>query len=513
MADTSLEKERSVKGREAEVSTLHATTSRSQRSSVGGRGQGTRGSSSSSSRPRPEVELDLREHARVVMHQVERDLGTPLEWIAIDHHNTDNPHVHIVVRGIDQANKELRIDPDYVKSGFRQRSQEAATQVLGLRTERSLLSARERAVEKQQFTEIDRAILKRAGNDGIVRYDGPLPDSAARRQLRLVELQRLAVLAQMGFAVRIGERRWQVERNLETALREFQRASDVVKTRARHRELISDPRAELVRTEVRPGLVLTGKVVGTGLADEAADRRYVLLEGVDGRVHYVERPGDETSLRPGRIVTFAVTEEKGRGHVVLRVNVEDHGRLEEIQRKRAASTALDRETLRAVRNDDRLITFADPRTFLARWRVAVCERVTLLERAGLVVSAPERGEGAYELTSEGEQHLEALMKTLERQLPSLEEFAARRRRVIAQVDPEEGVQFRGRLVGYARDEAGREVAVVDVARDLIAMRTEGQAVREGAGVRVRAESVDGENQRRRTLVWRITAERELDHTR
>src|SRR5207247_11014996 len=127
------------------------------------------------------------------------------------------------------------------------------------------------------------------------------------------------------------------------ALREFQRAHDVLKTRARHRELISDPHSELVRTEARPGLVLTGRVVGTGLADEAADRRYVLLEVTDGRVHYVDRPGDGTSLRPGRVVTIAITEEEARGRSVLRLNVDDHGRLEDMQRKRAPSTVLDRE--------------------------------------------------------------------------------------------------------------------------------------------------------------------------
>src|SRR5437773_4112788 len=97
--------------------------------------------------------------------------------------------------------------------------------------------------------------------------------------------------------------------------------------------------------------------------------------------------------------------------------------------------------------------------------------------------------------------------------PRWQRGAARKRRAIAEVNPEEGIQFRGRLVGYARDEEGREVAVVDVARELIAMRAEGKALREGSDVRVRAESVEGENQRRRTLVWRITAERELDHAR
>jgi type IV secretory pathway VirD2 relaxase len=32
---------------------------------------------------------------------MERDLGTRLEWVAIDHYNTDHPHVHLLVHGRD----------------------------------------------------------------------------------------------------------------------------------------------------------------------------------------------------------------------------------------------------------------------------------------------------------------------------------------------------------------------------------------------------------------------------
>jgi len=148
----------------------------------------------------------------------------------------------------------------------------------------------------------------------------------------------------------------------------------------------------------------------------------VLLEVTDGRVHYVDRPGDGTSLRPGRVVTIAITEEEARGRSVLRLNVDDHGRLEDMQRKRAPSTVLDREALRAVSTEGNLSSSSDARTVAAGWR-AMRERMALLERAGFVIVAPERGEGAYELTPEGQRHLEALMKTLERELPSLDEFA------------------------------------------------------------------------------------------
>jgi type IV secretory pathway VirD2 relaxase len=30
---------------------------------------------------------------------MERDLGTKLDWVAAEHWNTDNPHIHLLVRG------------------------------------------------------------------------------------------------------------------------------------------------------------------------------------------------------------------------------------------------------------------------------------------------------------------------------------------------------------------------------------------------------------------------------
>jgi hypothetical protein len=42
---------------------------------------------------------DLRGFTRELMKDAERDLGTRLDWIAVDHWNTDNPHIHVLVRG------------------------------------------------------------------------------------------------------------------------------------------------------------------------------------------------------------------------------------------------------------------------------------------------------------------------------------------------------------------------------------------------------------------------------
>lgn len=60
--------------------------------------------------PEDGVELaDLRDYTRELMSAMEQDLGTKLEWIAVDHWDTENPHTHVVLRGKDDRGKDLII--------------------------------------------------------------------------------------------------------------------------------------------------------------------------------------------------------------------------------------------------------------------------------------------------------------------------------------------------------------------------------------------------------------------
>ena len=67
---------------------------------------------------------DLRTFTRELMADVERDLGTRLDWVAVDHWNTDNPHVHVLIRGKADDGQDLVISRDYISRGFRDRAAE-----------------------------------------------------------------------------------------------------------------------------------------------------------------------------------------------------------------------------------------------------------------------------------------------------------------------------------------------------------------------------------------------------
>src|SRR3546814_21110916 len=70
---------------------------------------------------------DLKPYVRRLMTQVEQDLGTKLDWVAVDHFNTERPHTHIVLRGVDDQGDNLVIARESLSPGLRERASELAT--------------------------------------------------------------------------------------------------------------------------------------------------------------------------------------------------------------------------------------------------------------------------------------------------------------------------------------------------------------------------------------------------
>jgi type IV secretory pathway VirD2 relaxase len=119
--------------------------------------------------PEDGAELDdLRTYTRHLVNRMEADLGTRLDWVAVDHWNTDNPHTHLIVRGRDDIGKDLIIAGDYIAHGFRHRAAELATEWLGPRTELDIQQTLQREVEQERWTNLDRTLQREAGEDGRV---------------------------------------------------------------------------------------------------------------------------------------------------------------------------------------------------------------------------------------------------------------------------------------------------------------------------------------------------------
>ena len=160
---------------------------------------------------------DLRAFTRELMADAERDLGTRLDWVAVDHWNTDNPHVHVLVRGRADDGQDLVISRDYISRGFRDRAAERVTLELGPRSEQEIRSALEKEVEAERWTSLDRALRDIADEGGGV---ADLRPGAASEdpELRRLMLGRAAKLERLGLAEQVGPAQWTLKPGIEPAL-------------------------------------------------------------------------------------------------------------------------------------------------------------------------------------------------------------------------------------------------------------------------------------------------------
>jgi type IV secretory pathway VirD2 relaxase len=92
---------------------------------------------------------DLRAFTRELMAGAERDLGARLEWVAVDHWNTDNPHIHVLVRGRADDGQDLVISRDYISQGFRGCAAERVRLELGPRSEQEIRAQLEKEVDAE----------------------------------------------------------------------------------------------------------------------------------------------------------------------------------------------------------------------------------------------------------------------------------------------------------------------------------------------------------------------------
>src|SRR3546814_11891775 len=87
-----------------------------------------------------------------------KELETGLDWIAVDHWNTDNPHIHILVRGVADDGQDLVVDRGYMSEGLRWRAEDLATLELGPRSARDIADALAREIEAERWTSLDRTL-------------------------------------------------------------------------------------------------------------------------------------------------------------------------------------------------------------------------------------------------------------------------------------------------------------------------------------------------------------------
>ena len=226
---------------------------------------------------------DLRAYARDLMGQAEMDLGTRLDWIAIDHWNTGHPHLHILVRGRADDGSDLVISRDYISRGLRARAGELIQMELGPRNALEVSAQLERQTGAERWTELDRRLQRLAGGQGIADLR---PSGGERRDaLHQALIARARRLEAMGLAQSAGRGRWRLQPQAKATLEALGREGDVI---ARlHAVMRGQDRPAHPADFALASTEVVGRLAARGHDDELAGTAFAVVEGVDGKLHHL----------------------------------------------------------------------------------------------------------------------------------------------------------------------------------------------------------------------------------
>lgn len=239
---------------------------------------------------------DLKETTRALMTQMETDLGTRLDWLAVDHHNTGHPHTHIVIRGKDADGRDLVIAPDYIRQGLASRARDIVTERLGPRRDLEIAQARQSEVAQDRFTGLDRRILGEISVGGIRMAQGTGPDGRFEEALLRARLRHLEGL---GLAVPAGKDAWTLNPDWDASLKALGQRGDILKAlAAKTRDAAPDPFLRRFEPERGGPERLLGLVLTSVPEDELRGLRSLVVEDFHGRRWIVDARFSETGTIP-----------------------------------------------------------------------------------------------------------------------------------------------------------------------------------------------------------------------
>ncbi|WP_024343457.1 relaxase/mobilization nuclease domain-containing protein, partial [Bradyrhizobium japonicum] len=265
---------------------------------------------------------DLRSFTRDLVTQMEKDLDTRLDWVAVDHWNTEHPHVHLIVRGVRDDGQDLVISRDYIKEGMRDRARDLITQELGPRTDLDIQRSLKRQVDAERFTQLDRQLIRDGHATGVI--ETAIDPNVRLDEFHALKVGRLRKLETLGLAEQVGPGQWAIDTKAEATLRELGERGDIIKRM--HRALtdrgIERGSAGYVLAAESLDAPVIGRLVDRGLDDELKGSAYAVVDGVDGRTHHIklsdlDAAGDSA---PGSIVELRKFDDaQGQRRVVIAV--------------------------------------------------------------------------------------------------------------------------------------------------------------------------------------------------
>jgi len=224
------------------------------------------------------------------MWTMKEELGREVEWVAVIHQNTDNHHVHISLRGVDEKGRALDIE-EYLGRNLRIQCQEMVTRTLGPRLYPEILQRREAELYERRVTETDRILIWRADESNILTV--PMSRGASWSKSKGWELERvrLRFLAGLGLAEQISGETWSLNPQIKEHLGRLALREQIIREQAPGWEFVRTlEKSGVVRKRLALGDKVTGRVAGMDIRDPFGDKRFILIESIDGSTYHLNQP-------------------------------------------------------------------------------------------------------------------------------------------------------------------------------------------------------------------------------
>jgi hypothetical protein len=244
--------------------------------------------------------LDMERYTKDFMKHLEMSEGREFKWAAAVHYDTEHPHAHILVRGVDEAGRDVSFSRDTIGHGMRGQASRLATMELGNRTEYEIALQKQKDLKAERFTGLDKSIKEKLDRENAVK-----PKTAG-------EKSRLEFLSNIGLAQQNRNGSFTLDEKFDQKLKYLQREKDILKTVYGREAQVKDKDFSIYRK----GWTVEGVIIKKGIENEMTEKSFALVQDRRGRKYYVSDHGLK-DFKTGDSVHITGIKEDGKTQTVI----------------------------------------------------------------------------------------------------------------------------------------------------------------------------------------------------
>lgn len=229
--------------------------------------------------------VQLKDFTRDFVRTVETDLRTKLDWVAGNHYDTNEPHVHLLIKGLDDKGKKLLMTRDYISCGLRVRASQTITKKLGLRDWEDVIQSLKLDAIKSKRCSLDNIIIKNA-HEGSITLSKLNHDTLNDLPKGLIE-KRLAFLESKELAHKTGADSWQLRDGYIEELKKIDRSASIIEKLSGNMR-VNKEECEILSVKNLEDRTIKGHVVERGYINEIDENEYLLVKTKEKSFIYVE---------------------------------------------------------------------------------------------------------------------------------------------------------------------------------------------------------------------------------